>query len=105
MQALKLVSNDPYQARLDTMFSDLSHWSKDDCWGNELHVTFSIDSKEWKMLSTKGNLGMLYGVDLSNYLSRAGILNEYSVPSVDDKSRAKNGRKTIRIRYTLKGGK
>lgn len=65
------------------------------------HVTFSIDVKEWKRMRDKGNLGQLYGVDLGNFLSRRGILNEYAVPIVSDRQNARNGRKTIRIEYRL----
>lgn len=107
---IRELSNDPqvvkdaYELHLGILFEDLKHFRSGEDFGTpELHVSFSIDAKDWKRLRDKGNLGQLYGVDLGNFLSRQGILNEYAVPIVSDRKPARNGRKQIRVEYRLKG--
>lgn len=101
MSNLKLVSNDPYQSRLDAMFGFSTNvYQSEWCGERTVTVTFRMDAKEWKKLSSKGALGQLYNCDLSNWLSRSGQLGFYAVPSVDDRSRASKGVKTITVRFT-----
>lgn len=94
--------SDQYQEYLNETFKDLTHIRKSDCWGNELHVAFKISKKLWDKLAKDQQLGRLYGTDLGNFLSRKGILNEYSVPRVDHQSRAIKGLKHIWVTYNLK---
>lgn len=71
-----------------------------------LHVSFQIDVKLWREYKNgRQGLGALYGIDLSNYLSRKGLLNRYAVPSVDDKSNAKQGLKHIHVTYRFDGAR
>jgi hypothetical protein len=62
-------------------------------------VIVEIDVKYWTKLRSKGHLGQLYGVDISN-----AVYSIYGVPAwnptVGDRARAKNGIKTIRLEYT-----
>lgn len=98
------VVKDAYELHLGILFEDLTHRKSGEDFGTpELHVSFSIDAKEWKRLRDKGQLGTLYGIDLGNFLSRQGILNEYCVPIVSDRQNARNGRKQIAVEYRLKG--
>lgn len=88
-----------YDEVLAETFINLTHYSS----GERLEVNLQIPKKIWD-LYRKHDLGMLYGVDLSNYLSRRGILNEYSIPVVSDKKNARNGLKDIQVTYYLKRG-
>lgn len=87
-----------YDERLAEMFATLTHRT----FVNTLYVSFSMPKKEWdEYRKSLGGLGQLYGVDLGNYLGRQSILNQYCVPVVDDKKRAKNGIKSIQVTYYL----
>lgn len=95
---------DAYGAKLKLLFADLTHHRHGEDFGTPtLSVSFTVDAKRWKSLRDQGELGMLYGVDLGNYLSQNGILNEYCVPIVSDRDNARKGRKSIRVEYRLKG--
>lgn len=107
---LKVLLNDPqvvkdaYEIHLGILFEDLTHHKSGEDFGTPtLWVSFTIDAKEWKRLRDKSQLGSLYGIDLGNFLSRSGILNEYCVPIVSDRQNARNGRKQIRVEYRLAG--
>lgn len=92
-----------YNERLETLFGNarcsVSEW----CGDVTVSVSFSIDAKEWKRLRDKRQLGSLYNCDLSNYLSRKGLLRFYAVPSVNDSSRASKGVKSISVSFTKRG--
>lgn len=105
IQFKQQVESITYDDVLANRFKDLQ-WHKhgEDFGAPTLSVTFSMDAKLWKQYRDGGNLGSIYGVDLGNYLSRQGILNEYCQPIVSDRQNAKAGRKTIRVEYRLKGG-
>lgn len=62
-------------------------------------VTFTMQATEWKRMRDKGQLGHMYNTDLSNYLSRRGLLDFYAVPVVDHADRARNGIKTIQVYF------
>lgn len=66
-------------------------------------VVVKLDSKAWTKLRTKGQLGQLYGVDISNevYKLTNQLVPAYN-PTVSDRDRAKNGIKTIRLSYYFK---
>lgn len=104
---LKIIpawATDEYSLSLLEKFSDLKHYRHGQDFGTPtLSVTFSMDAKLWREYRDKGWLGSLYGIDLGNFLSRSGVLNEYVVPIVSDRENAKRGRKTIRVEYRLKG--
>lgn len=104
---LRVLSPNPrleYDDTLAIIFADLKHHKHGEDFGTPtLSVTFTVDTKEWKRLRDRGDLGSLYGVDLGNFLGRRGILNEYAVPIVSDRTNAKGGRKRISVEYRLKG--
>lgn len=99
------VESITYDDILANRFKDLT-WHKhgEDFGSPTLSVTFTMDVKVWKSYRDAGDLGAIYGTELSNYLSRKGILKEYCVPIVSDRDNARRGRKTIRIEYRLRGG-
>lgn len=88
-----------YDERLAKVFQNLSHTETDWCGDKTLHVSFEIPKKLWDEYKKGVGLGMLYGTDLSNFLSRQGVLKQYCVPVVSDKARAKNGLKRISVSY------
>jgi len=58
----------------------------------------TIDAKEWAKVRNAGQLGMLYGVDISNAIYKlAGV--KASNPTVDDSAKARNGIKLIALTY------
>jgi hypothetical protein len=65
---------------------------------DSVSVKVTMDAKAWREMSAKGQLGSLYGVDISNAAYR-----EYGVmaqcPSVDDFAKAKGGIKVIELIY------
>lgn len=63
-----------------------------------VQVKVQICSKEWNGIKAKGQLGQLYGVDISNLLYQDYGVQAYC-PSVGDRDRAKNGLKTIDLTY------
>ncbi len=106
MTELKLLPNNAteYDLKLLDLFADIEHHRSGENFGTPtLTVSFTMEAKLWKQYRDSGWLGSLYGVDLGNYLSRNGILNEYCVPIVSDSENARKGRKTIRVEYRLKG--
>lgn len=98
------LDNLSYDDILAQRFADLT-WHKhgEDFGQPTLSCTFTMDVKAWNSYRKTGSLGQIYNCDLSNYLSRKGVLNEYCVPVVSDRDNAKRGRKTIRIEFRLKG--
>lgn len=88
---------DEYMDRLRRTFLDFSHVQ----YGSTIYVTFKMLKEDWEQIRKQGQLGHLYGTDLSNFLSRQGILNQYCVPVVDDRKRCKAGVKTISVEYRL----
>lgn len=102
------VQSDPfveYHDRLAETFQSLTHSTSEWCGQLTLHISFQIPKKSWDEYRKTVGLGTLYGIDLSNYLSRKGMLNFYAMPIVSDKSRAKNGIKHISVTFSQRGGK
>jgi hypothetical protein len=62
------------------------------------YITIVINKILWE----KQNKGMLYGVDISNEVYRLHPDIMAHCPSVDDTARAKNGFKTISLRYEMR---
>lgn len=64
------------------------------------HVTVivSIDAKLWAKAKAKGQLGELYGIDISNAVFREYGVKAY-MPSVSDRRRASKGIKRIELTY------
>lgn len=92
-----MQTHQDYLDRIKATLIDLKHHA----FGSTLYVSFRISKATWDRYRKHGGLGMLYGVDLSNYLGRIGVLNQYCVPVIDDKRRAKDGFKTIEVTYYL----
>lgn len=66
-----------------------------------VEIEISIDAKLWRKYKDRKNLGMLYGVDISNAVYRINHNIPASCPTVDDRRRAANGVKTIKLTYFL----
>lgn len=98
------LDNLSYENIMEHRFADLSYHKHGEDFGQPtLSCTFTMDIKVWRSYQKEGSLGSIYNCDLSNYLSRKGVLNEYAIPIVNDKARASKGRKTISIEFRLKG--
>lgn len=91
---------DEYDAHLEKLFGAAQISTSDWCGEITVSVTFTMLKAEWDKLKKQGQLGGIYARDLSNYLSRTDRLNFYAVPTVSDVQRAKNGIKTINVRFT-----
>jgi hypothetical protein len=91
---------DEYNQQLETLFGNAECNISQFGFETTVSVSFKIDVKEWNRLRKARQLGSLYNTDLSNYLSRKGVLRFYAVPSVDDRRRAKDGVKTIHVSFT-----
>lgn len=63
-----------------------------------VQIVVTVDAKLWQKHKKNGQLGSLYGVDISNLVYRATGVKAY-YPSVSDKTRAKNGLKVIFLTY------
>jgi hypothetical protein len=104
LQFKQQVESISYDDILANRFQDLTwHRHGDDFGMPTLSCTFTMDIKVWKQYRDAGQLGSIYNCDLSNFLSRKGILQEYCVPIVSDKKPARGGRKTISVEFRLKG--
>jgi hypothetical protein len=66
-----------------------------------VEVVVSVDAKAWTKLRDKRNLGQLYGIDISNAVYAVNKNIPAHCPTVDDRSRASKGFKTIRLSYRL----
>jgi hypothetical protein len=65
----------------------------------QVKVRVRMDAKAWHKLAKAGDLGFLYGVDISNEAYRAyGV--KASNPTVSDRDRAQGGLKWIDLYYT-----
>ena len=62
-------------------------------------VKVLIPAKEWNDIKTKGDLGFLYGVDISNTAFKEFGVKAHN-PSVNDSERAKGGVKVIELFYS-----
>jgi hypothetical protein len=61
-------------------------------------VKVTCDAKAWAKMAAKGQLGALYGIDISNAVYQASGV-QASNPIVSDQLRAKNGIKVIELSY------
>lgn len=63
-------------------------------------VIAKMPIKEWQKIRKKSQLGMLYGVDISNEVYRKSDrkIKAYN-PVVEDRTKAKAGIKTIELTY------
>ena len=65
---------------------------------DRVSVRVAIPAKVWQTAKRKGDLGALYGVDISNFVYHAcGVAAYY--PTVDDSQRAMDGLKFIELTY------
>lgn len=62
-------------------------------------VTVQINVKDWTRLRNKGQLGALYGIDISNKVYQINRDIRAYNPTVSDRGRAVNGMKTITLEY------
>jgi hypothetical protein len=62
-------------------------------------VVVEMDSKEWANARKSGNLGHLYGVEISNAVYAINRAIPAINPTVDDTARASKGVKTIKLNY------
>ena len=62
-------------------------------------VSVQVDSKYWTKLKNKGDLGSLYGVDISNEVFRTYGVQAYN-PTVSANKRCRMGFKWIQLYYT-----
>ena len=91
--------NPHYLGETMNQFNVLGIVERDDEYGLAYTtVKVSIDAKAWTRARNKGQLGMLYGVDIGNALSREHGIAAYS-PTVDDRKRAVKGIKTVTLTY------
>lgn len=67
----------------------------------KIEVTIQVDAKYWAKLKAKRNLGMLYGVDVSNAVYAINENIPAHNPMVSDSARASKGFKTIQLTYFL----
>ena len=82
------------------MFTVLGLVDRDDEYGHEFTtVTIEMPVKDWTRARNKGQLGALYGVDVSNHLRREHGLTYAYNPTVEDKARAVKGIKRIKLHY------
>lgn len=66
---------------------------------NHYEVTISIAVDYWKELQRTGQLGVLYGIDVSNEIYRRHSDVYATNPTVSDRDRARKGFKIIRMTY------
>jgi hypothetical protein len=66
---------------------------------NRVSVRVAIPASQWHESKRKGDLGHLYGVDISNFIYHATGVHAY-YPTVDDRTRASGGVKVIELTYT-----
>jgi hypothetical protein len=92
-----------YDEYLSELFKNSTHYTNEWCGEVTITATLNIPKKTWDNYKKQKQLGRLYGVETSNWLSRAGVLPFYAMPVVDDKKNAKNGIKTITVRFTKRG--
>lgn len=80
-------------------FNVLGVIERQDEYGNAYtNVRVSIEAKAWHRAKRQGQLGMLYGVDISNAVHRSHGVPAYN-PTVSDKERARNGIKYVTLTY------
>ena len=105
------VKRDTWQAEIDNPLGDTTALqvpgvrfvsiSAQGKWhhGAEVSVIVHVEAARWHKLAKQGNLGQLYGVDISNAVYRFNSSIPASMPTVDDRSRAKRGFKRITLTY------
>lgn len=113
-KVLKFTQDQEFKANLDSLtyedilkvrFADLKYCTREWCGDITISCTFTVSKVVWDSWRKAGHLGQIYNCDLSNHLYRLGVLDFYSVPSVSDRARAKNGRKTISVEFTKRGAR
>jgi len=65
---------------------------------DRVSVRVAIPAKQWQAAKRKGQLGQLYGVDISNFVYHACGVRAYN-PTVDASRRAMDGVKFIELVY------
>ena len=63
-----------------------------------VNVRVRMDAKEWTKARNKGQLGQLYGIDISNAAYRQYGVKAHT-PTVSDKDRAQGGIKWLELTY------
>ena len=66
---------------------------------DQVKVRVRVDAKYWNNMKKRGQLGCLYGVDISNECYKVHGVRAYN-PSVSDKYRASGGLKWVTLYYT-----
>lgn len=64
-------------------------------------VVVYIDARKWNTMKKKGQLGQLYGVDISNEVHRLNKQIRAWNPAVNDRARASKGIKRIELQYEM----
>lgn len=73
-----------------------------DYYNPEVTVKVEMPVKEWNKHRSKGWLGQLYGIDISNAVYAINNNIPASNPTVDDRRRASEGVKTITLIYRIR---
>lgn len=68
----------------------------------KVEVTVAMPATEWATHKRKGWLGQLYGIDISNHVYAVNQNIPAHNPTVDDRSRAAKGVKTIKLTYFMR---
>lgn len=88
-----------HKHRYQPEFTVVSVVDRDDEYGmSYTQVRVIMQAKTWLRAKRKGQLGMLYGVDISNFLYREHGVAAYN-PTVSDRARSSNGIKTLTLNY------
>jgi hypothetical protein len=68
-------------------------------YNDQVKVRVRVDAKYWNGMKKRGQLGCLYGIDISNECYKVHGVKAYN-PTVSDKDRASGGLKWITLYYT-----
>lgn len=84
---------------IQSITAQASNYLGDHLWVVEVSVL--VDAKAWAKMRDKGQLGSLYGVDISNAVYAINQAIPASRPTVGDSERASKGFKRISLTYSL----
>lgn len=70
----------------------------------QIRVQVTVSARYWHEQRAKGQLGMLYGVDISNAIGAMRSDVKAYHPTVSDKARATGGYKTVILWYDVISG-
>jgi hypothetical protein len=72
---------------------------------NAAQFTLTYPANEFAKLVKRGQLGLFYGVDVSNVIGRLFPDVRAWAPTVDDTARSRKGIKTVTLTYELRNQK